>query len=266
MAYLQKRGAYYSICYRDPAGRARRIAINKLAGKRVTRKADAESILTRWLSERNHYAPAVSYTLNELADRYDKHARASFSPDSYRTEIARLREFIAWCNDRHVTTIGQVTPLVIEDFKQSRLAKGKPITVNRYLERIRAFFNLMVNWRLAADSPFTGVQMLKAHQAERRILSDEEVGRLFGIIDGDLADFVMLAMQTGGRESEVSRLKWEHIKDDGVHFVKTKTYIPRTVPFAPGVREMLERRRRDGQVYVFQKDGSAEPITGGACR
>jgi len=54
------------------------------------------------------------------------------------------------------------------------------------------------------------------------------------------------------------------VKADGIHFIKTKSYRPRTVPYAPGVREMLDRRRRDGQVYVFQRDGSPEPVSGGA--
>ena len=264
MAFLQKRGAHYSICYRDPAGRSRRVSVNKLAGRKIPKKSDADAIMERWLSERNRYAPAISYTLEELFERYDRHARASFSPDTYRTEMSRLREFIMWCGDRGIVTIGQLTPLAIEDFKQGRLASGQPVTVNRYLERIRAFLNMMVNWRLASDSPFAGVQMLKAHQTERRILSDEEITRLFEVVRGDLADFVTLALQTGGRETEVSSLKWEDVKPDGIHFIKTKTYIPRRVPFAPGVGEMLDRRRKDGQVYVFQKADSPEPVSGGA--
>jgi integrase/recombinase XerD len=155
--------------------------------------------------------------------------------------------------------------LLIEDFRQDVLEGGaKPVTANRYLERVRAFFNQAVAWRLAEANPFTGVKMLKVHQREPRFLSDDEIARLLAVLDGDLRDVVIVALQTGCRETEIVRIELAHCRDDGIHLPKTKSYRPRTIPYAPLVAEIVSRRKGNQSppmIYLFD-NGRGQPLQG----
>jgi len=272
MPTLEKRNGWYSIRYTGPDGKKCRVAVNKLAGRKITLKREAEEVYTRWLVDRStRFAPAVAVSLTSILDRYIRHADTSMTPDSARTEIARIREFVAWCTDHGIGLPSQVTPLLIEDFKQDVLEGGaKPVTTNRYLERVRAFFNQAIAWRLCETNPFTGVRMLKVHQREPRFLSDDEIARLLVATDGDLRDVVTVALQTGARETEIVRIELAHCREDGIHLVKTKSYRPRTIPYAPGVWEIVERRTELGRytdatrksaIYLFD-NGRGQPLQG----
>jgi integrase len=244
MASLEKHGRYWSIYWREPGGRARRLAVNKVAGRKILRKGEAEDVLARWTAEHGtRFAPMVPGFLGDLLDRYRRHAEQRFTPDTFRSEMTRINEFVSWCTDRGIARADQVSALTIEDFKAARIELAGPTTTNRYLERVRAFFNQAIVWRFVTANPFDGVKMLKTHQVEPRFLTDDEIVRLLDVTSGDLHDGIMIALQTGCRETELVRIEWGDVRDDGIHFRKTKSYKPRTVPYAPGVPEMIDRRR-----------------------
>lgn len=263
MAYLEKRGGYYSIRFRDGGRIARRISINTLAGFQITRRTQAQQVFERWLALRgSRFAPVVPGTLTELLCRYRQYAQQHFTAETYRSEVRRITEFVSWCGDLGITRADHVTASLIEDFKLQRRRRCGPVTVNRFLERIRAFFNYAVTLRFVTESPYRGIRMLPVHEQEPRCLTHEEIARLLAAISGDFRDGVIVALQTGCRESELVGIKLADCRPDGIHLLKTKSYKPRTVPYGPEVLAMVERRRANSQIFGVHlfDNGRGQPL------
>lgn len=268
MPSLEKRDdGGWSILYRKPDGSPSRVSINRLVGRRVTEKAEAEAIYHRWLVKnlRTDYSPPDRHALTDLFRRYDAYANARWTAESYRVDMPRLADFLSFAQEQGAIYADQVTPILIEDYRAALMARGMaPQTANKYLERVRAFFNRLHGWRLIERSPVERLEMQKTHRPEMRILTDEEIRRLWVVLgDPDLEDVVTVALQTGMRQAEICRLRFADCQPDGIHVLKTKSYRPRTIPYAPGVQETVERRRdqRPGQSYVFA-NGRGEPVPG----
>jgi len=57
-------------------------------------------------------------------------------------------------------------------------------------------------------------------RARTRILSDDEIKKVWNVCEGDFSDLVKLLLLTGQRRDKVASMKWEHISLDGTWSVK----------------------------------------------
>lgn len=266
MPTLEKRKeGGWSINYVKPDGTRSRVSIKTLLGRAPVNETEAEQVYHKWLLKHvvTEYAPAPRETLSDLLRRYDQFASNRWTQETYRVALPRLRAFIQWAQEQGCKYADQVKPTLIEDYRNVILGGGsQPITANRHLEVIRAFFNRLHAWHMIERSPVANLELQRVHKKEMRILSDEELQLVLVAckVDPDLFDVVFLAAQTGMRQGEIGRLRWTEVKPDGIHLTITKSYKPRTIPYAHGVREMLDRRRaaKPGrEAYVFdQGDGT----------
>lgn len=268
MPSLEKRGDFWSIKWNEN-GRQRRQSVDRLVKRHVSSKSEADAIFEKWLFENANgkYDPDPKIPLTDLYTQYRDYAKRVWSAESYRVDMPRLEALILWCNSRGIQHAEQLTPTKIEEWREELLASGmQPQTANKYLERARAFFARCKAWRRIKRSPMDGIEMMKYQKKEMRVLSDKEIAALFPMLtDPDLHDVVTVALQTGMRQGELVRLKWADVREDDIHIPKTKSYRPRSIPFAPGVREVIDRRRKNKgpkDVYVFD-DGTGEPRKGG---
>ncbi len=85
MPFLEKRDKSWSIRYREPDGKYRRVGLKGLVGRPIKSRREAEDVFARWIAERSRFAPPVSYTLLELVKRYERHASVTFTSETYRT-------------------------------------------------------------------------------------------------------------------------------------------------------------------------------------
>lgn len=97
--------------------------------------------------------------------------------------------------------------------KLKEKGEKSPGTINRYFAYVRRVFSLAVKDGLLDRNPCTGIKFFP--EAKRtRFLSDEEIGKLKGVMapkDWDLAAF---AIETGLRRGEEFGLRWENISLD----------------------------------------------------
>jgi integrase len=114
-------------------------------------------------------------------------------------------------------TIRQITPPVIETFKQELLAKptkhGKKrsnATVNYHLSVLSKIFSLAVDAGLLETNPSFRVKKLKMNNQRMRVLSyDEEAKLIEALGDNQLIiGVVTFALNTGMRRGEIFNLKW----------------------------------------------------------
>jgi integrase len=158
-------------------------------------------------------------------------------------------------------TIRQITPPVIESFKQTFLAtptkfgrKRSKTSVNYHLSILSKIFSLAVDSDLIESNPSFKVKKLKNNNQRERVLSDEEESRLFeALVDNQLVkNIVIVAINTGMRRGEIFNLKWFDV-DFGrglIQIRESKSGKKRIVPMNIAVKELLNALIRNSE-YVF---------------
>jgi site-specific recombinase XerD len=130
--------------------------------------------------------------------------RRNCSPHTLRNYMYTLRHFVLWL----ALPIEAVSCRTIQDFIDHLIAKGlNPKTINCYLDSIRGFYNFLIHEeQLNIAHPIKRGYLLRLSRPLPRHLRDEEVPRLFAVIDSkrDRAIF-MLMLRCGLRVEEVAQ-------------------------------------------------------------
>jgi integrase len=168
-------------------------------------------------------------------------------------------------------TFAQISPLIIEKYKQERRAAKlengnyrKPSTINRELGLISKIFSLAIKYGVTYANPCSAVSFLPERNNRTRYLMDEEEPRLFAVLNGrraHLRNLVTVAIGTGMRRGDQLNLRWEKVDfQRGVIYVpNSKTGKDYTVPMNEDVRATLLRlqfgRSRSDYVFVNRRSG-----------
>ena len=194
------------------------------------------------------------------------------------------------------TRLDLLTAWSFEQWKIERKKQGKaPATINRDLTMIRAALNKAVDWGEIQSNPLNDVKQLRNADNKRvRYLLPDEEQRLMAALDereagmrqrrqsgnewreqrskpalpaigpDDFADYlkpmVLVAMNTGMRYGEMSRVRWSdvHLGDPpglNAQAAHTKTDKMRHIPLNPPALATLrtwKAQQRNTSGYVFQ--------------
>jgi integrase len=169
-------------------------------------------------------------------------------------------------------TLGEISPLAIERFKNSRqhsLTKRKtqrsPASVNLELQLLSRIFSLAIRLGLAESNPCSKVSKFKLQNQRHRYLLPDEEPVLLTQCTGNrkhLATMIPFAIATGARKSEQLSLKVRQVDffRNLIVFDKTKSGRPRTVELNSEIRQILielcKGKQPDDYVWV-------SPATGG---
>ena len=98
-----------------------------------------------------------------------------------------------------------------------------------------------VKWRLLAASPAAEIPLPKERPGRVRYLADGERDLLLTHAHRRLRPWIIMALGTGGRVSELARLCWADVDlhTGMITFRETKTGTSRSVPLTETVRELL---------------------------
>lgn len=209
-------------------------------------------------------------TLDALTDAYiEKRIRAHASrPDRAVQAVEwQIKKYLSSWRNRRIDSIRKSDVLELHD----RLGREcGHHTANRTVQLLRRLFY----WAEEAGmwqgvNPAAGVKFF--HEAKRtRFLQPDELPRFFTTLakekNRDLRDFVLLAMWTGARKSDIFAMRWENIAldDNQWQVPEPKGRTPYLVPLTPEAIEILRarrlraRRKRAGagaSPYVFASRG-----------
>lgn len=176
-------------------------------------RREAEKFYALRLSEVQHgtYVKPAKMTLTEFGGQYLDFARAN-KRSWLRDEqiLAHLGEFFG---DSLLRNIG---PLHVEQYKQARIAKVAPATVNREVALLKHMFNLAERWGLfQGQNPVRMVKFFHEENDVLRTLSREEEERLLAHCSPYLQDLVVFAINTGLRAGDILSLTWEEVDLEG---------------------------------------------------
>ena len=204
----------------------------------------------------------AALTVGELADAY----MANYSGGD-QSLGARVRWFTGQLGDRAAQSIIRDDLLdCLETLARTLGRNGKPLsagTVNRHASTIGGIFRWADQRRLMPrgwTSPTKGLGRRPESQGRVRFLSDAERSRLFPACKvakwKPLYPFVLLAITTGARKSELLGLTWGRVNfEDATAYVPTsKNEDPRVLVLVPQAIEALKKvkpARATGEMLVF---------------
>ena len=245
------------ISYYEPGGQRikRRIGPSKKLAEAALKKIEVAIAEGRYLQIKNQ--DKIPFDL--FGDEYLRiHCLNKKSYHSFHSlHVKILKEaFKGKCLD-------DIKPLDIEKFKNARLMKVSPATVNRSLACLKSMFNRAIVWgRFEGVNPVTRVKMCHEKAIRLRYLEKEEISLLVANCPEDFKPIVIVAVNTGMRRGEILNLKWHDVdfKRDVICLLETKSGEKREVPMNEAVKDALIKVRKNPKSpYIFcYKNG--EPV------
>jgi len=128
--------------------------------------------------------------------------------------------------------LDEITPRIVEKYRQKRLKTVRPATINREISVLRNMLTMAVKWGILKYHPLQGIGNLpEQNQHTGRALSYEETKRLLKNINPTYRDLCGFLLYTGRRLGEALNIRW---KD-----------------FNPRQKTVLVRDSKSGSGFIF---------------
>ena len=246
--------------YRDENGEVKEKRVRRIIGigiKEAREERDREQLKLGG----KHYRPESSkLTLEIFAEKYiEQHAKKNKS--CIRDENA-LDGHIKPHFGKH--RLSEITTGMILEYQAKRQTElsyrekpTNPATVNREVSLLKSMFNRALEWEDLGECRINWRRVKKLHETERdRTLSRDEFERLIAAAEQVpyLRDFLLIALNTGMRKSEVLNLKWTQVDFDNrtisLSGNQRKNKKPLIIPLNQEVLGVLAEKKHGGE-YVF---------------
>jgi integrase len=203
-----------------------------------------------------------------LEDYIARHLTAAAkSPERAAKSVRwQFSKYVAGWKERK---LGAVRQRDVLDLHKHVGDKHGTFTANRLVQLLRALYNWAaqnMNWK--GENPARiKLYSEKLHQ-RTRFLQADELASLFRALreepSRDLRDFIVLALFTGARMSDVLAMRWENVRFEppSWEIPNPKSRVPYLVPLLPETLEILRERRETESPWVFPGSGRTGHITG----
>lgn len=246
--FKRSNGIYYA-AYRDK-GRSRWISL----GTRDLLKARE-----LFASIASHLDRPRLTNLSGFMQRIEQYSNANLSVGTSNLYSRAFKHLLETLGNLPLRAI---TPLDIEQFKQARLLRASPVTVNINLRTLRAAFQLAVDWRLIDENPARKCKLLRVPVKDPCFLTLNEFLKLCSAVeDVGFRRLLLFASSTGMRRGELVNLCWEDLDFERrsvrirnrSNFV-VKGYRPRTIPMPADIFNIFTPLRKTvGYVFLDTK-------------
>ena len=197
-------------------------------------------------------------TLGEFFEVYmERHGNGKKSAAKERSRFVRLVK--SWEHFK----LKEITRSKVEALHRN-IGKETPVQANRVLQLLSSMFNQAILWGyLKTDNPCRGIKKFKEVSRDR-FLSGEELSRFFEALNltenPAFKDFILLALFTGARKSNVLSMRWRDIDFERnvwkIPGELSKNGEPMQIPLGPDVLDILRRRRAEASsVFVLPGQG-----------
>ncbi len=275
------RGTKSFMVYRWVSGRPERITLGRYAqgtGPGLTieqaRKAAADANLSIAKGENpaeKKRAARGEITLGGMFEEYcarhiDVHSRRPDKPK------ANFRLYLSHWSNRKLSQVRKPDIQALH----AKLGREKgQVTANIAVKLLRSMFNRAIDWELYnKPNPARGIKFFEENSRER-FLQPDELPRFFSALAQEpnetIRDFVLMALLTGGRRSNVQTMRWDEVSMERAEWridkndkgkAKTKSGKPHVIPLLPEAIEILKRRALlrpdEGKQYEFVFHGAGE--------
>jgi len=200
-------------------------------------------------------------TLNALFEDYlDRRLKAhAKDPDrAIRSARYQFNAYLAGWRERKLGTISRADVRFLQTDVGEKNGK---VTANRTIQLLSTLFNwALKNEMWSGQNPAHGIVPFP-ESSRTRFLQPAEVPKLFRALRDetnlDLRDFVLLALFTGARRSNVLAMRWDQLelKRGLWEIPDPKSRVPYIVPLTDEAIEILNQRRRAAQKAAKERVG-----------
>jgi len=190
-------------------------------------------------------------TLQEMSDKYLKNG---YSGKNIQKQTARLQ---FWVNRYGHKLLTEITRADISRGTYELSATLSNATVNRHKSAISVVFSFACRQYELPDNPALHIPSLPENNKRIRFLSEAERTRLFGSCRDSQWDklhlLVLLAITTGARKGELTKLRWSDVDfERQTAFVKTsKNGQPKVLPLTDSVIKELQLFNTKDNSLIF---------------
>ncbi len=200
-------------------------------------------------------------TLNGLFNEYmERHAKPH--KKSWKNDDSRFKLHLA--NWRGGYKLSQITKADIQKLHTDIGTKNGKYEANRVITLLCSMFNIAIEfelWDKDKANPASGIKKYK-EKARDRFLQSEELPEFFTALAQEpneiIRDYILLAILTGTRRSDLLAMKWEEISWQRAEWriAVTKNDDPQVVTLSEEAIAILKRRKETANSqYVFPGDG-----------
>jgi integrase len=223
---------------------------------------------------------AKKHTLNDLIDRYIEIEL----PKRKETDHKKYKMQLEWWK-HHIGMylLSNITPALLSECKEKLVTETSPkpkggrttrtgATANRYMACLSIVLSFgCKEWGWIEENPMLKVRKFTETAKQDRFLMPDEINKLLNAclnyeIKGENYNkethlFVLIALSTGARYSEIHKLRWQYIdfKNKQFYFMNTKNGENRGVPMSDKVYKELKEFQKIRNIksdYLFTtKDG-----------
>ena len=254
MAYIQK--------VRRKKGNVYRVYIKKAGVKRVSKTFDTKRLAVQFVnsieSDRNKllaYTQSKSHTLLSLV--IDKYLNNEYKGTRANDE---RRKLIFWLEALGDKPIIDITTIDINEALSTLPSQFKNATINRYVAAISVVFSYACREYDLPENPVRKIPSLPENNERTRFFSEAERTSLFKACRASHWDklylIVLLAITTGARKGELTKLRWNDIDFDRrtAYVATTKNGQPKVLPLTDSViRELQLFDSKDSSLIFASK-------------
>ena len=137
--------------------------------------------------------------------------------------------------------------------------RGAPIMARRVQSYIRRFFRWCIERDILKIDPTQAMPRVGNGKSRDRVLTDEELAKVWTACQGPYGAVVRVLALTGARRDEIARLRWSEIDGATIKLEgsRTKTGAPHTIPLSSPAQALLSALPHLGD-FVFS---GAKPIS-----
>jgi integrase len=159
--------------------------------------------------------------------------------------------------------VDELTKRDVNELLDSIADRGAPIMARRVQAYVRRFFRWCIERDILKADPTAGMPRVGNGKSRERVLTDEELAKVWGAAQGPYGAVVRMLALTGARREEIAQLRWSEIDGDTIKLEgsRTKTAVPHLIPLSAPAKALLDSMPRIvGCEYVFTISGT-KPIT-----
>ena len=265
MASIQKRGNYWRVQIRKTGYPALSATFDTKAEANLWAAKEEKRLAEQTPAQVVRQIRDQDYKLQDAFDRYLIEILPGKKPTTQERDRGSIRRL---CRDYGAVALakidGQMLSGMIRQWQSNGLGAN---SVRLYLSHLSHLYNIArKEWgMLELINPVELVRKPKLPQGrDRRLVGDEEERLLNAclVVNPELADIVILAMETAMRQGEIIKMEWRHVNwlEHTCTSYDTKNGETRVVPLSVRAEEALQRQQqrgtgRDGKVWKYTNDG-----------
>jgi Site-specific recombinase XerD len=178
-----------------------------------------------------------------------------------------VRDFLQSLGARVNLKLTHLSSKDILNYRDGLLRKKRTAhTAKLSVKVISAALNAAYRQQHIDKNPALAVEHVKVQIAQKGVFTHEQMGKLLAKAKGDWRPAILFAYYSGGRLSDIAKMRWESIDLEGnfIRFTPSKTGKPIEIPLHPELERELLRRPGVGKAFLFPHL-AATKSTGGRC-